>query len=64
MFELTEETNEKLQSGKLISSRMVKDSAALLPAAFGTTNENARCKERIRKAGVPYIEPLSIFVNV
>jgi len=47
MFEVMEETHDKLKSGQLISSRGVKGSAAVLPAAFGTTNENARCEERI-----------------
>jgi hypothetical protein len=31
MFELMEETHDKLKSGQLISSRGVKHSAALLP---------------------------------
>ena len=47
MIEVMEETHDKLKSGQLISSRGVKHSDALLPAAFGTTNENARREECI-----------------
>lgn len=63
MFGVMEETYDKRKSTQVISSRRVQHSAALLPAAFGTTNENARCEERIWKARVLYIVALSIFVN-
>jgi hypothetical protein len=62
MFEAMVVTHDKLQSGQLITSRGGKQhSAALLPAAFGTANEEGKMRRKVR---VLYIVRLSILVNV
>jgi hypothetical protein len=49
MFEVMEDTHDKLKSAQLIYSRGVKHSAALLPAAFGTTMKTQDAKNVFEK---------------